>query len=679
MRLFSLSILAANAWPSMLGRLVSTILAVCIGASAWAQPVSGLIVKLKPGAVLEAGSFETPQAASNARANHERERARSVASDAGVVLRQHAHVGAGHHLLSLPAPQQGAALEATIRRLRLHPEVLHVEADERQRIQTTTPNDPSFVLQTHLGAPSRYASGVNLPLAWDRTTGTAVVVAVLDTGVRLNHPDLVGKLLPGYDFVSEVSFANDGDGRDSDPSDPGDWVTAAEANTAQFTSCDVVNSSWHGTFIAGQIAAATNNGAGVAGINWNAKILPVRVSGKCGAMLSDILDAMRWAAGLSVAGVPNNPNPARIINLSFGGSQPCSAAYQDVINEVTEAGALVVVAAGNGFGAGDTMQLKRPADCQRVLAVGAVLSNGEKTSYSYVGANMGLMAPGGVTGNTSAASGLFSTLNTGVTTSQIDGYGYKAGTSFSAPLAAGVASLMLAINPVLTPALLITRLKSSARPHIFNALLPSCADTPNKACNCSTVMCGAGLLDAEQALQMALLPAAVIGQVLSNSNTVGTGAVVGTTSASDTSLKLPTASVGSVSTGVVIGTTLTLDATRSSAAGTATLISYAWDFVGAKNGAGVQNASAAQTILSLPQVGVVNLRLKVIDSAGAVGEDTVRITVAQPVIIQNLTTIPTTQSGSGGGSTGVWWALGLWALVIGLLWRGRPTKRATVA
>ncbi len=617
-------------------------------ASVWAQPVSGLIVKLKPGAVLEAGAFESPQIARAAQANHERERARSVASDAGVVLRQHAHVGAGHHLLSLPVAQQGDALEATIRRLRLHPEVLHVEADERQRIQTT-PNDTSFALQTHLGAPSSYASGLNMPLAWNRTTGTAVVVAVLDTGVRLNHPDLVGKMLPGYDFVSEVNYANDGNGRDSDASDPGDWVTSAETKTALFASCDVAASSWHGTFIAGQIAAATNNGAGIAGVNWNAKILPIRVSGKCGALLSDILDAMRWAAGLAVAGVPNNPNPARVINLSFGGSQPCSAAYQDVINEVTNAGTLVVVAAGNSYGVGDTMQLKRPADCQRVLAVGAVQRDGAKTNYSYVGANMGLMAPGG-----SQGAGLYSTLNSGLSVPVTDGYGTKIGTSFSAPLAAGVASLMLAANPSLTPALLISRLKASTRPHAFSSFLPSCSSVLTSACNCTTALCGAGMLDALEALSLASTASAVIGQV---------------------------------STSVVIGATLILDASQSTALGNATILSYAWDFVGASNGASVQTPSASRTILSLPQIGVVNVRLRITDSAGNVAEDTVAITVALQAATTASTNMPTptgatgssgaNPGGSGGGSTGAWWALGLWILVVGLVWRGQTKKRPT--
>ncbi len=655
-----MSLFTPAAWRTLAGLLVGMACALGICSTGWAQPVSGLIVKLKPGATRDASAFETPQAAHTARAKQERERARSVAADAGVPLRQHAHVGAGHHLLSLPSAQQGAALEASIRRLRLHPEVLHVEADERQRIQATTPNDTNFALQTHLGTPSSYASGLNMPQAWSRSTGTAVVVAVLDTGIRPNHPDLIGKLLPGYDFVGEVDYANDGNGRDSDPTDPGDWVSLADQRSALFSSCDVAASSWHGTFIAGQIAAATNNNAGIAGVNWNAKILPVRVSGKCGALLSDILDAMRWAAGLSVAGVPNNPNPARIINLSFGGSQPCSAVYQDVVDEVTNAGALVVVAAGNTFGVGDTMQLKRPADCQRVLAVGAVQQNGAKTSYSYVGANMGLMAPGG---NQGAA--LYSTLNTGTTSPTVDSYGTKLGTSFSAPLAAGVASLMLAVNPALTPDLLVTRLKASARPHIFNASLPSCASAVSSACNCSTALCGAGLLDADSALQIASLPAAVIGQLL------------------------PSASISKLSTNVVVGASLTLDATRSSASGTASLIAYAWDFVGASFGASVQNPSASRTILSLPQVGVVNLRLRVTDSAAVVGEDTVSITVAQPVSAPANAGVPsgTSNAGasgsnptsSGGGSTGAWWALGLWALALGLLWRGWLTKQATAA
>jgi serine protease len=300
-----------------------------------------------------------------------------------------------------------------------------------------------------------------------------------------------------------VDYANDGNGRDADPSDPGDWVTAADktALPALYSFCDVAPSSWHGTFIAGQIAAVANNSAGITGINWGGQVLPVRVSGKCGALLSDILDGMRWAAGLSVVGVPANPNPARVINLSFGGDTACSRSYQDVIDEIGKAGSLLVVAAGNSSG-----PLTRPADCAGVLAVGAAQADGAKTYYSDFGGNVALLAPGG--DPNLASLRIYSTTNNGTQGPAADTYGYKLGTSFAAPLAAAVASLMLSVDSTLTPAQLIERLKGSARPHVSNTSYPQCAPGISVACACTTSTCGAGLLDANAALASLSTPLA---------------------------------------------------------------------------------------------------------------------------------------------------------------------------
>jgi serine protease len=315
-------------------------------ASGYAQSgmARGLIVQLKP--VTDAAGqpvvqTEKPQAA--------RDRASAMARGAGVALREVRTLNARHQVLQFAEPLQGAALQDAVARMRQQTGVAAVEPDVRVG-RLATPNDPLYGFkQWNLMAPSAFQPAtLNMPGAWDKTTGSAVTVAVLDTGVRPTHPDLAGKLLPGYDMVSEVEFANDGDGRDADPSDPGDWVTVAESRQAVFSGCIAENSSWHGTFIAGQIGAVTQNAQGIAGVSWGARILPVRVSGKCGAFLSDIFDGLRWAAGLAVSGAPANPTPARLINLSFGGDAACTASYQDVINEVTAAGALVVVAAGNG-------------------------------------------------------------------------------------------------------------------------------------------------------------------------------------------------------------------------------------------------------------------------------------------------------------------------------------------
>jgi serine protease len=358
-------------------------------------PVPGVVVQLRPGVVaddaLSATSSlrDTPQARrEQAQAAWQRQHAlradhlEQVAAQAGVPAREVGSAG-GAMRLDFVQPLAGESLQAAVRRLRLHPDVAAVVPNVRvQRQQATEPNDPLFAQQWHLQAPTTFASALNLPAAWSQYTGAGVaqVVAVVDGGVRYDHPDLAGHLLPGYDFVSEVDYANDGGGRDADASDPGDWVSRAETRTATFAGCDASNSSWHGTAIAGQIAAASQNGVGVAGVHWGAQVLPVRVAGKCGALLSDLLDGVRWAGGLPVSGVPVNPTPARVINLSYGGSGACDSVYQQALDDVAAVGALVVVAAGNV-----AEPLTRPADCRGVLAVGAVRGDGAKTSYPLSG------------------------------------------------------------------------------------------------------------------------------------------------------------------------------------------------------------------------------------------------------------------------------------------------------
>lgn len=603
---------------SRMSRIFTVVLALacCVAGQAWAQPVRGLIVKLRdaPASAVR----EAPQAA--------RERMAAVVQGAGVPMHSQREVGGhGHRLLRFASPRGGRDLDAAVRRLRLHPDVEYAEPDVLVK-PLEIPNDPDFLVrQWHLQQPTpAFRSAINMPPAWDRTPGANIVVAVLDTGIRPTHPDLAGRLLAGYDFASEVEYANDGDGRDADPSDPGDWVSASDISTKPgiFGGCGTSDSSWHGTFIAAQIAALTNNAAGVAGINRNASILPVRVSGKCGAFLSDILDGMRWAAGLPVTGVPANPTPARIINLSFGGDAACSASYQDVINEVANTGALVVVAAGNNSGA-----LRRPADCSGVLAVGAVGQGGLKADYSNFGSNIAVMAPGG-TGPTGNAANLWSASNAGTTSPGADNYGYKRGTSFSAPLAAGVASLMLSLNPALPPDQLVVRMRAGARPHTFTAGFGTCSGPAAGECNCTTVACGAGLLDADGAVAQALSPVALIADV---------GAPVP-------------------------GAAITLDGRASTGAPGATLVSYQWSQVSGPTVA-LQSPGASTTAVTLSGgAGTFVFRLAVTDNAGLVGEDFISVTTQSPPA-----------SGGGGGASSWAWGAGLWLVA---LWAVRRRRQA---
>lgn len=476
-------------------------------------PPLGLLVQLKPNVVLAEADVPPLVARDTPQAQRERVHARwqrqhtlavrhldKLAADAGVTFTAVGTAGSALRV-DLPQGSDAVAAERIARRLRLHPDVAAVVPNERLRRAAVVPADPLFAQQWHLQQPSVYAGAINATNGWVRTTGLAapVTVAVVDTGVRFDHPELAGKLLTGYDFVSEVDYANDGNGRDADATDPGDWVSATEASTAVFQGCDVEDSSWHGTAIAGIIAAGANNAQGGVGVHWGGRVVPIRVAGKCGAVLSDLLDGVRWAAGLPVAGAPVNANPAKVINLSYGGDGACNAAYQSTLDDVVAVGALVVVAAGNA-GAPVT----RPADCRGVLAVTAVRGDGAKASYGSYGPTVGLAAPGG-SGFGGADEGIYTTLNNGRRGPTTSSYGYMVGTSFSAPLAAGVAALVLSVQPGLSGTAVSSLLVNHVRPHTRQANLASCSAQllSQGTCNCTTSTCGAGLLDADLALAAA--------------------------------------------------------------------------------------------------------------------------------------------------------------------------------
>jgi serine protease len=349
-----------------------------------------------------------------------------------------------------------------------------VEYAEPDRIMTPmfTPNDPLYSNQwSYFDA----TAGLRLPAAWDKSTGAGINVAVIDTGYR-PHADLSGKILPGYDFITSTSIAADGNGRDSDASDPGDYTPAGSCGTG--VPAQDQPSSWHGTHVAGTIAAATNNGVGVAGVAFGAKIVPARVLGKCGGYTSDIADAIIWASGGAVTGVPANANKARVLNLSLGGSGACDTTTQNAINSARSRGAVVVVAAGNS---NVNASNASPANCQGVIAVAAVGKTGGKASYSNYGAVVDVAAPGGDSG-----AGILSTLNSGTSTPASDNYAYYMGTSMATPHVAGVAALMLSRNPNLTPDEVEAKIKSTAR-----AFPAACSG------------CGTGIVDAAAAVTAA--------------------------------------------------------------------------------------------------------------------------------------------------------------------------------
>jgi serine protease len=205
----------------------------------------------------------------------------------------------------------------------------------------------------------------------------------------------------GYDFISDAAIANDGGGRDADATDPGDWTAANECAAGEPAS----NSSWHGTHVAGTIAAKTNNGVGVAGVAYNAKIVPVRVLGKCGGYTSDIADAIIWASGGTVTGVPANANVAKVINMSLGGGGACDTTTQNAINSARSRGTVIIVAAGNE---NQNASNSNPANCAGVVAVAATGKTGGRASYSNYGTVVDVAAPGG-----DGSYSILSTLNAG--------------------------------------------------------------------------------------------------------------------------------------------------------------------------------------------------------------------------------------------------------------------------
>ncbi|WP_206436623.1 S8 family serine peptidase [Streptomyces sp. W1SF4] len=442
----------------------STLPAAAAPATPAAAPVENLIVGYKSSAS-EASSNDA--AASDAAAKGQK---------AGKKAKFDRRLGTGAALVNLGGATAPADAAKVMDQFRADPDVAYVEPDSRAYAMAT-PDDTEYAKQWDLFEPT---AGMNVPAAWDKTTGSGVTVAVIDTGY-VAHSDVAPNIVAGYDFISSSTAARDGNGRDNNPADQGDWSAAGECGTGSKAS----DSSWHGTHVAGTIAAATNNAKGVAGIAYNAKIQPVRVLGKCGGATSDIVDAITWASGGTVAGVPANATPAKVINMSLGGSGACTTSYQNAINAAVARGTTVVVAAGNSNA--DAAGFS-PASCNNVINVAASNRTGDRSFYSNYGAIIDVAAPGGETRRatdtpgtvTTPENGILSTLNGGTTTPGAEIYKPYQGTSMAAPHVAGLAALLVAAKPSLTPAQIEAAIKANARP-----LAGTC-----------TGGCGAGLADA---------------------------------------------------------------------------------------------------------------------------------------------------------------------------------------
>jgi serine protease len=365
-----------------------------------------------------------------------------------------------------PAGDVGVERAAGI--LRGMPAVRHVERVGVAR-PLAVPTDPYASSQWHYGR-------AGLPGAWDVTTGRiAVTVAIIDDGIT-RHPDFGNRVLPGFDFVSDPRNAGDGDGQDPDPTRP-----------AVFPDGKV---SFHGTHVAGTIGAETNNGVGVAGVDWLARLVPARALGLQGGSTDDIAAAMRWSAGLSVPGVPTNPNPAKVLNMSLGGPG-LSQAFQDAIDEINAAGGIVVVAAGN-----ENMPASQstPAGQSGVITVGAVGKDALRSSYSNFGSAVDIMAPGGDFEDVDRDGVQDGILSLFADSLGRPSYEYLQGTSMASPHVAGIVALMAAVDPTLDSARAESILRSTAWGQF------KCAEG-----------CGAGLVNAEAAVLMAKGIAQAIG------------------------------------------------------------------------------------------------------------------------------------------------------------------------
>jgi serine protease len=523
------------------------------------------------------------------------------------------------HVVFLEKTLYGADVATVLDKLRADPAVAFADADER-RYPHALPNDPLFLptatasgqwymLTPSSATPTSDAAATDAVSAWGITQGSSgTVIADIDSGIRFDHPDFLraglgGRLLPGYDFVGQdlnssnsaplgtYLVANDGDGWDPDPSDPGDWIDSTDLmNTAVFPSknCSVENSSWHGTRVMGVLGALTNNDVGIAGMTWNPYLLPVRALGKCGGLDSDIISGIMWSVGMTVFDdsgnpVPANPYPADIINLSLGGTGgSCPSDYVSLVTQLAGMGVLVVASAGNESGPVDI-----PGNCPGVLAVAGLRNVGTKVGYSSLGPEVGIGAPAGNCVNTTAGApclrSIDTTVNEGLTGPGANGYtdqtNSNLGTSFSAPIVSGIAALMRAANANLTPPQLIARIKGSATAFPQPTGLAQCVagSTSSVECACTTGTCGAGMINAFSAVKAALNPIAAV--------------------------KIPAGFIGGAAT---------FDAGGSAAACGATIAGYVWS----KTGAVVINSGATSAQVNITANGAGTLHLVVTDSAG---------------------------------------------------------------
>ena len=610
------------------------------------QWVSQLIVKEKSGG----GTSQLQSAETATRVNVATVQRWSAAAQLPMTYKR--AMSGGAHVVTLPSTMTLEDAQTVAQRMEATGQFEHVSPDRILR-PAFTPSDPGFSSQWNLMAkdavittiagpsgPLQSASGTaiggaNLTTAWDTTKGANTInVAVVDTGI-LSHAEIPAATThQGLNFVTDTFRNNSGD---SIGTDPGDAITSADI-TANPTICSGAtpsNSSWHGTFVTGLIAAQHNT-SGIAGIAPGASVQMARALGRCGGAESDIIDAVTWASGGAVARVTPtvNPTPAKVINMSLGGSGACDSFMQSAITNARARGAVVVVATGNE----SASTIDSPANCTGTIAVTAHTLEGDKASYANVGAGTTLSAPGGGNGSTVTGLGalILSLSNSGTTSAGSDSYAGEAGTSMATPHVAGVAALMLSVNSSLTPDQIATVLQQSARP--FPA---------GTYCATHTGVCGAGMLDAGAAVALAK----------------GNPTVHASTSAST----------------VVANNAVTLTATGNAGL-VNTIASVQW---AQTSGPSVSLTTAGPdsngnyTATFTPSAeGSYAFKVTLTSNTGASATDTANVTVTAAAASTGTTTPPATTTSSGGGGGGGAIGLGGAALLLaaGLAGRRRRVK-----
>ena len=603
----------------------------------------------------------------------------------------------------------GMTSSALVQALGADPDVEWAVVDQKRYIQAA-PSDPLYADnlstsvaptgpasgQWYLRAPGIDASGrnvissINIEPAWAITHGaSSVVIADVDTGIT-QHPDLDSKMLTGYDFVGygeantssssdALATANDGSLADADPSDPGDYITAAENSQktgnvkGPFFGCNdngtgaavAENSSWHGTQTAGILGAATNNAQGMAGTGYDTQVIAARALGKCGGYDSDIIAAAQWGGGIAVSGVPTNAHPARVINMSLGATGSCSQAYVDALTALRDKGVVVVVAAGNDEG----LPVGTPANCKPatssadqltpvVIAVAALRHAGTKVGFSDIGPQVTISAPGGNCINTASGTPclypILTAVNSGATTPVTNGGTYSdglnntsLGTSFATPMVAGTVALMLSANPNLTNLEVARILQHTANP--FPTVSdttpqpPVCtapsSSTPQDECICTTSTCGAGMLNA--------------------------GAAVTTAHALLTATA-PTAAISASAASMLVGSSVTLSGTGSAVGSTGAALSYQWAIASGSSAITLGGTTGSGITVTGTAAGSAVVRLTVVDANGMTASTTTTLTVTAP---------QSSSGGGGGGAANPAWLLALAFAGLLLGQRARRTRR----